>query len=249
VRAYCFLPFFRKTVFFNFTFIVNTTEGFRMFIKRLIVIASTSAALLIGSSAHASLFFNFDGVIEDGDRFNAVFETKETLSDPTHWFDPHTNPKSAEYTSPGYYFTGYEIIGVSGFWFEHDDPDTALDIVDLLPVSSIIENDPRNNPAEPLDDIAHAPTDNLFNPNSGFLPSISGIAGKLSYGGVAFLVELPDGSRESYQLFTNPVTRGYAGCPGSCKVVTEVPTPNPLPLLGLGLALVWLRSKRRTITG
>jgi len=219
-----------------------------MFIKRLIVIASTSAALLIGSSAHASLFFNFDGVIEDGDRFNAVFETKETLSDPTHWFAPHTNPERAEITSPGYYFTGYEIIGVSGFWFEHDDLDTALDIVALLPVSSIIENDPRNNPAEPLDDIAHAPTDNLFNPNSGFLPAISGIAGKLSYGGVAFLVELPDGSTESYQLFTNPVTRGYAGCPGSCQIVTEVPTPNPLPLLGLGLALVWLRSKRRTIT-
>lgn len=225
-----------------------------MFIKRLIIIASTSAALLIGSSAHASLFFNFDGVIEDGDRFNAVFETKDNLI--TQDYMAHTNV-AAGITSPAYTFTGYEIIRALGFWFEHDDPNTALDIVDLLPVSSIIENDPRNEPADPFDpmslpandDIAHAPTDNLFNPNSGFLPSISGIAGKLSYGGVAFLVELPDGSRESYQLFTDPVTRGYAGCPGSCKVVTEVPTPNPLPLLGLGLVLVWLRSKRHSITG
>jgi MYXO-CTERM domain-containing protein len=215
-----------------------------MFIKRLIVIASTSAILLIGSSAHASLFFNFDGVIDDGDRFNAVFETNDNLI--TQDYMAHTNV-AAGLTSPAYTFTGYEIIRVSGFWFEHDDPNTALDILDLLPALSIIENDPRNGGS--LDDIAHGPTDNLFNPNFGFLPSIGGIAGKLSYGGVAFLVGLPDGSTESYQLFTDPVSLGYAGCPGSCSLVTEVPTPNPLPLLGLGLALVWLRRIRRRITG
>jgi hypothetical protein len=192
--------------------------------------------LLAGTPASASLVFNFAGKLDDGDRFYATLTTEETLT--TVSAPAHTN-SVAGLTSPAYTFTGYRITGISGSWFEAGDP-TAYAIVGLLPIGSIIENSPRNNPAGP-DTIAHSPTDNLFDPKT-----VGELAlGKVSFGGFAFDVNV-QGTIEDYQLYTDPVTGKYAGCPGSCVVVTEIDAPGTLPLMGLGLAVfAWSQGFRR----
>ncbi len=212
------------------------------FIKRFMFAASVGiGTLLMGNPASASQIFNFSGVLDDGDRFDAVLTTENTLTSINAL--AHINELSG-LISPAYTFQGYLITHISGNWFEFEDLTTPLKIVDLRPVGSIIENSPFNNPPGP-DTRAHSPTDNLFNPNKGFIPSIGGIAGKFSYGGVEFVVA----NGREYQLFTDPAPGkpGYAGCPGSCVGVSEVPIPGTLPLMGAGLTFAWSRSIRRRI--
>lgn len=193
--------------------------------------------LMLGTPASASQVFNFAGKLDDGDRFYSTLTTEETVT--TVNAPAHVNV-GAGLTSPAYTFTGYRITGISGSWFEAGDP-TAYAIVGLLPIGSIIENSPRNKPPGSLDTIAHSPTDNLFDPKTVGVLAL----GKVSFGGFAFDVDI-QGTREDYQLYTDPVTGEYAGCPGSCVVVTEIDAPGTLPLMGLGLAVfAWSQGFRR----
>lgn len=211
-------------------------------LNRYLFAASVSfGSLLVSSSAGATQIFKFNGVLDDGDQFNLTLETSDILTIINA--PAHTNVL-AGLTSPAYTFEGYLITDVSGYWFEKDDLTTPLEILELLPAGSIIENSERNDPPG-LDTIAHSPTDNLFNPDKGFGSSFSGLGGKFSYGGIQFTVAAAESSygsyQHEYQLYTDPTSLGYAGCPGSCVGVTEVPTPASLPLLGLGLVLIWSR--------
>jgi len=65
----------------------------------------------------------------------------------------------------------------------------------------------------------------------------------VSYGGFQFTIA----SGKQYQLYTDPATGGYAGCPGSCVKVTEMDAPDTLSLLGIGLVLVWSQGIRRSL--
>lgn len=227
-------------------------KNLKQFIFTALIGAGT---LLSGTSASATKIFSFNAERADGDTFQIKLQTEDALT--TESYGAHTNV-AAGLTSPAYTFTGYKITGISGFWFEEFALDMPLPIKSLLPVGSIVENSIYNTPPG-LDTSAHSPTDNLFNPNKGFSPPWAGEGGKFSYGGVAFVVDFSSlvnspqyGSlysgplEKDYQLYTDPGTLRYAGCPGSCVGVTEVPEPDTLLLsLGATLVLPWMRSARR----
>ena len=210
-------------------------------------------ALLSVAPASATQVFEFKGerVLPDPDKFQIRLETEDALR--TESYGAHTNV-AAGLTSPAYTFTGYRITGISGSWFEEFAPSIALPITSLLPIGSIVENSPYNDPPGP-DTSAHSPTDNLFNPDKGFAPPLAGAGGKFSYGGVAFVVDFSPllstfpaytgPLTKEYQLYTDPDTLGYAGCPGSCIPVNEVPEPSALMLsLGATFVLPWMRRAR-----
>jgi len=214
------------------------------FFKQFMLAASVGVGTLLMSSSalSASLTFSFSGKLSDGDRFNAVFTTTDTLQ--TLSFPAHTNPGAGGLTSPAYSFTGYLITGISGGWYEAEDPTTALSITGLKPVGSIIENSLRNDPPGGTDTIAHSFTDNLFDPKDGKWDTL----GKLSYGGVAF--EIKNGIvNEDYQVYTNPDTGKYAGCPGSCVKVTPTPIPAALFFVAPALFGVFGVSRRKNTAG
>lgn len=228
-------------------------KKFTQFIFTALIGAGT---LLSGAPASATQTFIFKGEREDKDRLHLELQTEDVLKPPES-YSSHLNV-DAGLTSPAYTFTGYKITGISGFWLEEFALDMPLPIKSLLPVGSIVENSIYNTPPG-LDTSAHSPTDNLFNPNKGFSPPWAGEGGKFSYGGIAFVVDfsslvnspkygsLYNGPLEKdYQLYTDPDTLEYAGCPGSCVGVIEIPEPDTLLLsLGATLVLPWMRRARR----
>jgi hypothetical protein len=208
-----------------------------VFFKRSLLAISVGVGALMLSSSASAYTFSFAGKTGDGDTFSLVFTTAETVEASS--FSSHKNPAAGGLTSPAYTFTGYLITGISGNWYEAEDPSVAIPIVSLKPAGYIIENSVRNDPPGGTDTIAHSFTDNLFNPLDGKWNTL----GKLSYGGVAF--ELANGL--DYQLYTAPDNGEYAGCPGSCKRVTPVPEPEEwaMMLAGLGALglLRWTKQK------
>jgi len=209
------------------------------FFKRFMLAASVGVGTLLMSSSALSASFSFSGRTGDGDTFNAVLQTTDTLQ--TQSFLAHTNPGPGGLTSPAYTFTGYLITGISGSWYEAEAPTTALSITGPKPVGSIIENSLRNTPPGSTDTIAHSPTDNLFNPLDGKWDTL----GKLSYGGVAFYIT----GGKDYQVYTNPDTGKYAGCPGSCVKVTATPIPAALFFVAPALFGVFGVSRRKNTAG
>jgi hypothetical protein len=204
------------------------------FLKRFMLTASVVVgALLMVSSASASQIFYFSGITQDGDVFHLDLTTTDnsdnhtTVPSPT---DPYTAPNS-NLVTPSYTFTGYLITGISGTWYDATDKN-VYQIKDLMIPGSILDSS--------VDHIAHAPTDNLFDPKISAGPLA---LGKFSYGGIGFSISNGD----QYQLFTNPATGEYAGCPGTCVTVTEtIDAPDTLSLMGIGLMLVWSQGFRRS---
>ncbi len=121
----------------------------------------------------------------------------------------------------------------------------------------------------PPDLTAHGVTDNLYNPDGGFMqgdPGFPGVPtrdnGLLSYGGLLFFVDYGIGHETEgypnqylpYQVFfkslleNDPDGEDYGGCPGDCgNVKLTVQTPGPLPLLGVGAAFGFSRNLRKRI--
>lgn len=124
-------------------------------------------------------------------------------------------------------------------------------------------------PSFPVDLIAHALPDDLWNPGGeglgfSFTPSLpsSALDNYVSFGGFAFDVFKAGTSvfDEPYQIFTvskQPTSGGftylvpgaYAGCPGSCVSARVNEVPGPLPLLGVGAAIGFSRKLRKRIKG
>ncbi|WP_066349382.1 PEP-CTERM sorting domain-containing protein [Geminocystis sp. NIES-3708] len=206
--------------------------------QNLAVLAVTTTVIGLGANPVHALSFKFDGVRTDNDSFDLTLITDDTLQ--TLSYPAYTDPISG-LTSPAYTFTGYLVTSVSGTYFEGN---TANPIDGLLPVGSGVFNSINNDPPFSPDIIAHSPTDNLFNPNGGFAPGVlplGNTAGKFSFGGLAFNVQEQNGL-EAYHLFTRSdfghsdgVGFDYAGCPGSCKGVKNV--PEPVTILGSFVAL------------
>jgi hypothetical protein len=188
-----------------------------------------------------------------------------------------------------YTFIGYEILDISGYAYVLSsgalegkvkynpiygaDGGTNAEVVGVF--NYLCGTETPANPScpggYPIDLIAHAKPDNLFNPGGiglGFsatsLPS-QYFDNYVSFGGFAFDVfeESVPGSNNydtldgPYQLFTvsasgnsgngiSLVPGDYAGCPGSCAGAI-IPTPGPLPLLGVGAAFGYSRRIRKRI--
>jgi hypothetical protein len=187
------------------------------------------------------------------------------------------DPGNPLLTSLPYTFSGYRITGITGKLFKGGvhagnvkyNPDPTADggsNAEVTGVFNYLTDIPTIPPTEgnPIDLIAHAKPDNLFNPGGeglGFsLPSPTQFQDNyVSFGGFAFDVFNLDGTfDEPYQLFTvgaSP-TDGiytslkpgdYAGCPGSCVGAKINPVPGPLPLLGVGAAFGYSRKLRKRI--
>lgn len=206
------------------------TQLLKFFLIPSLTLATFAAAA--GPARALTQTFSFEGVRDDQDYFNLLITTTDTLT--TASFPSHTNV-AAGLVSPAYTFTGYQITAVTGFYRPNGGSDNP--ITGLKAVGSIVENSPENNP--PGNDTSpHSPSDNLYNPNGGFSVSLGSQGGDVSYGGFVFTVD-ESGTPEDYQLYTDPVTGRYAGCPGSCVGVTRV--PGPLTMIGLAATLGYSR--------
>jgi hypothetical protein len=211
---------------------------------------------------------------------------------PINPADPSATPTTSTplLSAAPYTFTGYEILDISGFVYVLStgalegaikynpnplaDGGTNAEVVGVFNYLCGVET-PANPscPGYPIDLIAHAKPDNLFNPGGiaglGFsaTPSLPSqyLDNFISFGGFAFDVfeesvagsNIYDKFHGPYQLFTvsaggvsgnnTPLKAGdYAGCPGSC--VKSEPVPGPLPLVGVGAAFGFSRRLRKRIT-
>jgi hypothetical protein len=171
------------------------------------------ATLGAGGAEAAELAFKFNFKTSDGDLFRLNLTTENMLTTQSFpsFIDPAWNPAS-NLESQAYTFTGYRITSVSG------TENNINPITSILPIGTSI--------SAFVDTIAHSATDNLFNPNGGFISPIlpSGAqGGKFSFGGLAFRVGGTE--NEDYQVFTDPTIGSnygnYAGCPGTCVVAVE----------------------------
>jgi hypothetical protein len=207
------------------------TQLLKLFLIPSLTLATFAAAAVPASALTQT--FPFEGDRDDGDYFSLLITTNDALT--TASFPSHNNV-AAGLISPAYTFTGYQITAVSGFYRPNGGSDNP--ITGLKPVGSIVENSPNNSP--PGNDTSpHSPSDNLYNPNGGFSVSLGLQGGGVSYGGFVFTVD-ESGTPEDYQLYTDPVTGRYAGCPGSCVRATRR-VPGPLPLIGLAATLGYSR--------
>ena len=183
-------------------------------------------------------------------------------------------------SSAPYTFTGYKIKAISGKSFKPDGSlngevnFSAANGSNAETVGVFNYEDPFSPSSFPIDLIAHARPDNLWNPGKvglGFsaTPSLPASAtdNQVSIGGIAFDVFLPGTTDftdvtkfdEPYQLFTvaQAPTSGnftslnpgdYAGCPGSCLGASVNAVPGPLPILGLSVGFGFARRLRRLTT-
>ena len=182
-------------------------------------VTTTAMGLSTSPAQAAQLSFTFAFQTSDNDLFNLNLTTADTLT--TQNFSAYTDPNSG-LTSPAYTFQGYLITSVSG------TENGTNPITITRPTGWSV--------AAPGDVIAHSLTDNLFNPNGGFISPVlpSGAqGGKFSFGGLAFHVGGTE--NKDYQVFTDPTTGSnygnYAGCPGTCVGATEVVLPTPGPVI------------------
>lgn len=182
-------------------------------------------------------------------------------------------------TAPAYTFTGYKILEITGK--AYDASNTLIGEINFNPLNgSTAENegvfndeDPASPGSYPVDLIAHALPDNLWNPGRvgmgfgvqpGLPPEV--LDNQVSFGGIGFDVFAPNTTDftnpaaflEPYQLFTVPMVPAsgaftslrvgeVAGCPGSCRGAA-INVPGPLPLLGIGTAYSFVRRLRRRST-
>jgi hypothetical protein len=235
------------------------------------VVSWLGAASLI-QPAHAFVFpsqrltvYSSPGVI--GEVFVMNITTEDT---PTSVTNPgYTNPGVISpgggtpdtgnplLTSQPYTFTGYRITAITGKRYEGNvyNGDIRFNPSGATETGGVFNYPFGNPPSSPIDLIAHALPDHLWNPGGrgyGFTSTPSIPSGKVdnfvSIGGIAFDVLHPGTQNfdEPYQLFTVAQSPGsgaftslspgdYAGCPGSCVGATVVPAP--LPFLGFGVVL------------
>jgi hypothetical protein len=194
---------------------------------------------------------------------------------PTDPINPSATPDPGTLlTSYPYTFKGYKIHQIlNGKRYENGVYTGDIKYRELAPYAGTNAEDVgvfnyAYNGGYPIDLIAHALPDDLWNPGGeslGFtstsLPS-SALDNSVSFGGFAFDVFDAGTSTfdEPYQIFTVSVqsTSGnftgfapgdYAGCPGSCRGAVVNPVPSPLPLLGAGAAFGFSRKLRKRIKG
>lgn len=227
--------------------------------------------------------YSSPGVLNERFVLNITTEDSPT----TLTFNSYTNPgvvtpgggtpttSTPLLSSSPYTFTGYLIKAITGK--SYDSSGNVIGEVNFSTLNGsnaetvgvFNYQDPANPGSFPIDLIAHARPDNLWNPGKlglGFsgtssIPA-SGTDNFVSIGGIAFDVFAPGTTDftditkfdEPYQLFTvaQSPTGGaftslkpgdYAGCPGSCIGVKSVPAP--LPILAAGPILGCVRRLRR----